>query len=87
MNLYRIYHKPNNLWHHVLADTIEKAIILFKKTRCNDIEKQILSIETIASNVIMETDRMSILEDRKQIKKFLMKAVPEHIEELIDNID
>ena len=87
MNVYRIYHKPNDLWHHVLADSIEKAIILFKKTRNNEIEKQISRVETIAVDVIIETNRMSILEDRKQIKEFLMEAIPEHVEELIDNFD
>ena len=87
MNLYRVYHRPNDLWNHVLADSIEKAIILFKKTRNNEIEKQITKVETVATNVIMETNRMSILDDRKQIKEFLMEAIPEQIEDLIDNFD
>ena len=87
MNVYRIYHKPNDLWHHVLADSIEKAIILFKKTRTNEVEKQIYKVEIVATNVIMETNRMSILEDRKQIKEFLMKVIPEQIEDFVDNYD
>ena len=87
MNVYRVYYKPDGLWEHVLADSIEKAIILFKKTRNNEIEKQISKVEAIATDVIMETNRMSILEDRKQIKEFLMKVIPEQIEDFVDNYD